>query len=149
MHQPSSSTPCDIDFEVVRLLTQLALHASWSGAHEHAQRIVAGASAWCPDVAQIRNTEAMVLLGAGHSEAAVKVLTQTHELHPDDEMTKATLAFVLKQLDRPSWRTIAETVGLWGERYEAVWLARHTLGMPPDPSNDAAEPQAFLAPRSH
>lgn len=132
-----SETPISIDFETVRLLTQVGLLASWCGAHEQAATILSGASAWSPDVAQIRNCHGLALMMAGRSNEAVELLTDTTERHPDDEMARATLAFVLKQLDRPSWRTVAETVGLWGQSQEAVWLARHTLGL--DPDAEAAE----------
>lgn len=126
-----------IDFEVVRLLTQTALLASWGGAHEEATTIAAGCSAWCPDVAQIHNTQALVHFGAGQHEEAVSLLTRTNEKFPDDEMTKAIMGFVLKQLNRPSWQTYAEAVESWGEDYGAVWLARHTLGLNPDPRSGA------------
>lgn len=130
----------EVDFEVVRLLTQVGLFASWGGAHEAAATILRGARLWCPDVAQIRNSEALALMMGGRSDEAVTQLTETSERFPDDEMARATLAVVLKQLGQPSWRTVAETVGLWGSQYEAVWLARHTLGLDPDAgiASDAA-----------
>ena len=79
----------------------------------------------------------------------MELLTDTTERFPDDEMARATLAFVLKQLDRPSWRTVAETVGLWGRSDEAVGLARHTLGLDPDPHADAmGDTAAAPAPAS-
>lgn len=134
--QPMSA----IDFELIRLLTQVGLFASWGGLHEQSERILDGAAAWCPDVAQIRNCQGLALFAAGRHEDAVVRLTRTVEDFPADDMAKATLAFVLKQLQRPGWPLLAESVDRSMQSYEAVWLARHTLGLEPEPPGSDGTP---------
>jgi hypothetical protein len=126
-----------INFELIRLLTQVGLFASWGGLHDHSERILNGAAAWCPEVAQIRNCQGLALFAAGRNDEAVVRLTRAVEDFPADDMAKATLAFVLKQLDRPGWPLLAESVGRSMQSYEAVWLARHTLGLDPEPPDAA------------
>lgn len=132
-----------IEFELIRLLTQVGLLASWAGMHDEAQRVLDGAAAWCPDVAQIRNCQGLALFAAGRSDEAVRRLTQTVTDFPGDDMAKATLAFVLKQLERPGWTLLAESVDRGMQSYEAVWLARHTLGL--DPRPPSAQPDDPVA----
>lgn len=122
-----------INFELIRLLTQVGLFASWGGLHDQSERILNGAAAWCPEVAQIRNCQGLALFASGRHEEAVVRLTRTVEDFPSDDMAKATLAFVLKQLGRPGWPLLAESVDRGMQNYEAVWLARHTLGLDPEP----------------
>lgn len=126
-----------IDFELVRLLTQVGLLASWSGMHDHAERILRNASAARPEVAQIRNCLGLALFSAGRRDEAVRCLTETVERFPADAMARATLAFVLKQLGRAGWPLLAESVDV-DTSYEAAWLARHTLGLEPEPPRDVA-----------
>lgn len=134
-----------LDFELIRLLTQVGLLASWSGMHDHAERILRGAAVACPDVAQIHNCLGLALFTAGRRDEAVRCLTDAVERFPADAMARATLAFVLKQLGRAGWPLLAESVDRATGTYEAVWLARHTLGLEPEPPLNADAPAVALA----
>lgn len=128
----SSRTTTDVvDFEAIRLLTQLGLLAAWLGSHAHAQSIFDGVLGWCPHVVQIRNSHALALQLAGRTDEAVRVLNDSVSAYPADAMVKALLAFVLRESGRPGWQMLAESVERRGGDVCAVWLARHTLGRDP------------------
>jgi Flp pilus assembly protein TadD len=134
-----------IEFEVVRLLTQVGLLSSWAGLHDEAQCILQAAAEQAPTVAQIRNCQALALFAAGRHDEAVAMLNATVEDFPTDDMARATLAFVLKQLNRPGWSLLARSVDRDAQQPEAQWLARHTLGLDPQPSAAARAHQVVLA----
>lgn len=130
---PAASGPVadEVDFEAVRLLTQLGLLAAWLGSHDHAECILEGVCRWCPNLVQIRNSQALALHLAGRSDEAVRVLNDSMVAFPAEPMVRALLAFVLRESGRPGWQTLAESVERRGQDICAVWLARHMLGRDP------------------